>query len=308
MGYALFRNKLFFMKSIFVYFLFYFILLLKGECQHLKHYTGAYKDYNPKSIFSYKATVDYYYYKDKHGAQIYQNNYLLEVRDLIVDSLTRLTVRGNFNNNLKDGEWIAIHHDAPYSIIPDTITGYFTNGLRTGVWKHSKGITIQFSNNHLTGNIHYSSDQNGTRETINYTIIDTLLSGIYKRTSDDYESEIRYFRGYKYYVKHTDLTSGKIVYTYIVDTNSIISCIKDLELKKSNQQSLYRYSSKYEDDKRNVYRICYSAYDQKYYKVWQINTVSVLDELYDLTATFDIEKGSERYVVPYMFQIEEYNP
>ena len=241
------------MKSIFVYFLFYFILVLKGECQHLKHYKGEYKEYNPRSIFSYKATVDYFYYKDKQANKIYQNKYVLEVHDLIVDSLIRLTLRGNFNNNLKDGTWITINHDVPYSPIPDTITGYFINGIRTGVWMHSKGIQVQFNNNCLTGNISYTSEQYGARETINYNITDNFLSGIYKRQSDDYESETQYFKGYKYYINNKDLKTGEVLRRSIVDTNIINSLIKDLELKKFDQQSPYTYSNKYEDDKLNIY-------------------------------------------------------
>ena len=117
---------------------------------------------------------------------------------------------------------------------------------------HSKGIQAQFSNNYLTGNISYTSEQYGARVIINYTITDNFLSGIYKRQFDDYGSETRYFKGYKYYTIHTDLTTGKVVYTSIVDTNSINSLIKDLELKKFDQQSPYTYSNKYEDDKVNI--------------------------------------------------------
>lgn len=280
---------------------------MKGECQHLKHYKGEYKEYNPRSIFSYKATVDYFYYKDKQANKIYQNKYVLEVRDLIVDSLIRLTLCGNFNNNLKDGAWITIHHDVRLSVT-DTILGYFINVVRTGVWMYSKGIQAQFINNYLTGNISYTSEQYDARETINFTIFNNALSGIHERQFDDYESETRYFKGYKYYIYNKDLKTGEVLRRSIVDTNIINSLIKDLELKKFDQQSPYTYSNKYEDDKLNIYSIYYSSNDQKYYKVWQINSISRLDDLYSLATTFDIERGSAKFTLPYLYHIEEYNP
>ena len=255
------------MKKITLTIVLISLINLCGFTQNIKTYSGKFSD------AQYTGNAEYQYYENENYERIYHGAFIFtrgEPNSTLSSGIYR-EIRGNYNENWKDGIWI---YKSKYEIL----TGNFKMGLPNGEWTHkeldrksNEMILVEkanYNNGKLTGDYYYKGEvgcSSGymTHAEIEGNINDNgYLDGEWIIKWDNIEDRRKYKEGVLYFRLTRNIQNGDVLFK--VDSTNFINEIYN-NLNKSDMSSVIN-GTKYfikESNNQNFYEFKYKGIDYK---------------------------------------------